>query len=212
METSACYQRRWGEGVGRCKTARDRRNPPDESRGTNWGSRGGSDAPWICARTFPKGARRPTAVRPNNPAMSQEKRRASVRPRTTTKKNPIQNPKKVDESRRKTAAWKLESVRWKAVLFCDWKWYIKSSCSRLATTWRAAANGRPSRVVKLYCDVVNFHKQQRIYDPVLEGEMGGGLGEGRGRSPSGAILPREEGFQSSTVISLICSLPRLASS
>lgn len=48
------------------------------------------------------------------------------------------------------------------------------------------ANRRPSRVVKLYCYVVNFHKQQRIYDPALEGEMGavgwmGGRGDREGR-------------------------------
>lgn len=117
--------------------------------------------------------------------------RLSVSPR----KNKVQTPK--IKKRRdvrgvkcrgllvKTSVWKLGTVKWKAALFRYWKLYIKSSCSRLHVTWRAVANRRPRRVVKLYCHVVNFHKQQRIYDPSLKGEMEGGEWrggtEGRGQ-------------------------------
>ena len=56
------------------------------------------------------------------------------------------------------------------------------------------ANRKASRVVKLYCYVVNFHKQQRIYDPALEGEKeeGGREGErGRGREGKGGAGHRQ---------------------
>lgn len=76
-------------------------------------------------------------------------------------------------------------------------------------TWPAAANRRTSSVVKLRRCVVNFHKQQQIYEPAPEGEL---LRTGRRREKERGVRGgggyyqapsyRGKGTQSSTVISL----------
>lgn len=98
---------------------------------------------------------------------------------------------------------RLEPVKWKAALFL----YRKSNIKKVhghgsPATWPAVANRETLLVVKLYCHVVNFHKQQRIYEPELVRNGRRGRGKAGEVSQTGAILQREPWTQSSTVISL----------